>query len=102
MIFSYLKINSTRKKFNDLEQFFCSSVVVVLVVVVRVTRAETKIDSSFPAAQFCHANYHMPYRLDISDKSGGILVYIKSNIPTCQLNCGIFCKSRKEKWFVIW
>ena len=75
------------------------------------TIAETKIDSSFPTAQFRLANYHTPYRLDISNKSGGILVYIKSNIPTRQLNCGNLCKSiqavpfeinlRKEKWLVI-
>ena len=82
----------------------CDSVDILTIV-------ETKIDSSFPTAQFRLTNYHTPYRLDISDKSGGILVYIKSNITTRQLNCGNLCKSiqavpfeinlRKEKWLVI-
>ena len=50
-------------------------------------------------------------RINISEKSGGILVYIKLNIPTRQLNCGMLSKSiqavpfeinmRKEKWLVI-
>ena len=69
------------------------------------------MDSSFPTSQFPLGNYHTPYRLDISSKRGGILVYIKLNIPTRQLNCGNLCKSiqvvsfeinlRKEKWLVI-
>ena len=104
LIFSYLNINSTRNKFSNLQQVICDRVDIL-------TIAETKIDSSFPTAQFRLANYHTPYRLDISNKSGGILVYIKSNIPTRQLNCGNLCKSiqavpfeinlRKEKWLVI-
>ena len=87
-----------------MQQVICDSVDIL-------TIAETKIDYSFPTAQFRLANYHTPYRLDISNKSGGILVYIKSNIPTRQLNCGDLCKSiqavpfeinlRKEKWLVI-
>ena len=104
LIFSYLSINSVRNKFNDLQQVICDIVDIL-------TIAETKIDSSFPTTQFFLANYHTPYRLDISNKSGGILVYIRSNIPTRQLNCGNLCKSiqavpfeinlRKEKWLVI-
>ena len=43
--------------------------------------AETKIDESFPTAQFLLVGYHSPYRLDKSPKSGGILVYVKSSIP---------------------
>ena len=75
LIFSYLNINSIRKKLSDLQQVICDSVDIL-------TIAETKIDYSFPTAQFRLANYHTPYRLGISNKSGGILVYIKSNIPT--------------------
>ena len=78
LIFSYLNINSTRNKFNDLQHVICDSVGIL-------TIAETKIDSIFPTAQFRLANYHIPYRLDINDRSGAILVYVKSTIPTRQL-----------------
>ena len=69
-----------KNKFSDLQQVICDNVDIL-------TIAETKIDSSFPTAQFRLANYHTPYRLDISNNSGGILVYIRSNISTRQLNC---------------
>ena len=44
--------------------------------------AETKIDESFPTAQFVLLCYHKPYLLDISDKQGGLLIYIKFNLPS--------------------
>ena len=104
LIFSYLNINSIRSEFNVLLQIICHSGDIL-------TKAETKVDSSFPTAQFRLANYRTPYRLDFSDKSGDILVYIKSNIPAHELNWENLCKSiqavtfvrnlRKERWLVI-
>ena len=73
--------------------------------------AKTKIDASFPSAEFALEGYHSPYRLDISNRSGGILVYVKSSIPTCRTSYGNLCREmqavlfeinlRKEKWLVI-
>ena len=73
--------------------------------------AETKIDASFPSAQFVFEGYHLPYRLDVSNRSGGILVYVKSSIPSRRLSCENLYDSiqavhfdinlRKEKWLVI-
>ena len=37
---------------------------------------------TFPTAQFILPGYHKPYQLDISDKEGGLLVYIKSHLPS--------------------
>ena len=72
---------------------------------------ETKIDASFPSAQFVVEGYHSPYRLDASNRSGGILVYVKSSIPSLCLSCENLCDSiqpvpfeinlRKEKWLMI-
>ena len=50
--------------------------------------AETKIDVPFPTVQFSVEGYRKPYRLDVTEKSGGILVYIYSSIPSRQLHCG--------------
>ena len=76
-----------------------------------VSIAETKIDASFPSAQFVFEGYHWAYRLDKSGKSGGILVHVKSSIPSRRLSCENLCNSiqavpfeinlRKEKWLVI-
>ena len=43
--------------------------------------AESKIDKSFTTAQFNLRGYQKPYRLDVSDRKGGLLVYIKSHLP---------------------
>ena len=73
--------------------------------------AETKINESFPTAQFFLVGYLSPYRLDKSPKSGGILVHVKSSIPSRQLNFPnlpfkikaiLFeLNLRKKKWLVI-
>ena len=86
LIFSYLNIDSIRNKFSNLQQGIKGSVDIPII-------AETKIDSSFPTAQFRLSNYHAPDLPDNNYKGGGILVYIKSNIPICQLNCEDLCRS---------
>ena len=48
--------------------------------------AETKIDAVLPTAQFALEGYHSPYRLDISNNNDGILVYVKSSIPSRQIS----------------
>ena len=102
--FCYLNINSVRNKFTDFQEIINGNVDVISI-------AETKIDASFPSAQFVFEGYHSPYRLDVSNRSGGILVYVKSSIPSRRLSCDNLCDSiqavpfeinlRKEKWLVI-
>ena len=55
--------------------------------------------------------YHSPYRLDMSRKSGGLLVYVKKTISSRQLSLPKFqfkiqalpfeLNLRNEKWLVI-
>ena len=78
--FCYLNINSVRNKFTDFQEIINGNVNVVSI-------AETKIDASFPFAQFVLEGYHSPYRLEISSRSGVILVYVKSSIPSRRLSC---------------
>ena len=44
--------------------------------------AETNLDPSFPNSQFLIPGFHKPMRLDITSKRGGMLVYIKSSLPS--------------------
>ena len=46
---------------------------------------ETKLDSSFPDAQFFIEGNNKLLRLDVSGRSGGLLVFTKSHLPTRQL-----------------
>ena len=41
---------------------------------------ETKLDSSFPSAQFHLHGYTTPYRLDRNGNGGGFLLYIREDI----------------------
>ena len=77
-IFSHLNINSIRNKFENLKEVV-SNYVDILVI------AETKIDKSFPTAQFIIERFHKPLRLDISDKRGGLLVYVRPHLLSRQL-----------------
>ena len=79
VILSYLSMNSVRNKFENLREIIKQNVDVLAV-------AETKIDASFLSAQYFLEGYHSPYRLDISRKSGGLLVYVKATIPSRQLS----------------
>ena len=72
--FCYLNIISVRNKLTDIQTIINGNVDIVSI-------AETKLDASFPSGQFTLERYHTPYRPDIN-KSGGILVYVKSSIPS--------------------
>ena len=66
-----------------------------------VSIAETKIDASFPSAQFVLEGYYSPYCLDISSRSGGILVYLKYSFPSSRLSCENLCDSIQAVLFEI-
>ena len=46
---------------------------------------ETKLNSSFPDEQFLIKGNNKPLRLDVSRRSGAIIVFTKSDLPTRQL-----------------
>ena len=47
--------------------------------------SQTKICSSFPFTQFHLEGYANPYRLDRNANGGGILVYVREQIPSMLL-----------------
>ena len=104
VIMSYLNINSIRNKVEALKVLVTENVDILCV-------AETKLDSTFPNAQFALKNFSKPYRLDVNSCSGGLLTYIKTNIPSKLLSKYIFPTEiqcipielilRKQKWLII-
>jgi len=74
----YININSIRNKLDGLVSVVGGNLDVLSI-------AETKLDNSFPTAQFKIKGYRLPFRLDISDKSGGLLVYVKKGVMTRRL-----------------
>ena len=48
--------------------------------------SESKLDNSFPVAQFEITKYTTPYIFDRNRNGGGILLYIRENIPSKTLH----------------
>ena len=73
-----MNINSVRNKFDSARAALVNLADIFIA-------AETKINESFPTAQFAIDGFHKPLRLDVTDKSGDILVYVRSYLPLRQL-----------------
>ena len=44
--------------------------------------SEIKLDATFPCALYHLKDFSNPYRLDRNSHGGGILVYVRDNIPS--------------------
>ena len=78
VIIGHLNINTLVNKFEYLK-FITKGTLDILVVV------ETKLDTSFPDTQFVIEGYSKPYRLDRNIYGGGLIIYVKKDIPSKQL-----------------
>ena len=74
IILAHLNINSIRNKFEMLCEFIQGNLDILLI-------SETKIDESFPSAQFIIPGFSTPFRYDKSNDSGGLLLYVRKDIP---------------------
>ena len=95
-----LNINSLRNKFDSLVEILHSNVDILLIL-------ETKIDSSFPTAQFKIEGY-TTYRLDKNSNGGSILLHVREDIPSTLLNTELFIEGfcikvniSKKKWLLV-
>ena len=71
----------------------------------------TKIDMSFPTSQFVIQGFAAPFRLDRTNTGGGILIYVRDDIPSKLLNISyvsspteclaIEINLHKTKWLLI-
>ena len=75
VIIGHININSIRNKFEPLVSFINNNLDILMI-------SETKIDDTFPDCQFLIKGFSVPQRLDRTAKGGGILVYIREDIPT--------------------
>ena len=48
--------------------------------------SETKLDESFPPSQFTVTGYRPPFRLDRTTDGGGVIIYVRDDIPCKRLN----------------
>ena len=103
LIIGHLNINYIRNKFNSLKLLIKGNVDILVIT-------ESKLDNTFPIQQFVIEGYNLPYRLDKNASSGGVIIYIREDIPARELTyCtipkiieGIFLEInlRKTKWLL--
>ena len=86
LILGHTNINSIRNKFEALKFIIDNNLDMFLI-------SETKLDDSFPTVQFLIKGFSAPYRFDRNSKGGGLLLYIREDIPskilTYSSNCDI-------------
>ena len=75
LIISHLNINSLQNKFEFLIPLVQDKIDILML-------SETKLDASFPHAQFQIQGYSRSYRLDRNQNGGGIMLYVKETIPS--------------------
>ena len=74
MTFGHLNINSLRNKFDQLTEMVKGFVDIFLI-------SESKLHDSFPEGQFIIDGYHAPFRFDRHGNGGGLLLYVREDIP---------------------
>ena len=104
VIIGHININSLRNKFELLTEMVRDKVDLLMI-------SETKLDSSFPNAQFYMKSYSKPYRLDRNRKEGGIILYVREDIFSKLINSSctnhdkeyflVELNLRKQKWLII-
>ena len=85
VIIGTLNINSLAPKFEQLKEIIGKNLDIL-------TIQETKLDASFPPGQFLIDGYSEPYRLDRNRNGGGVMIYVREDIPSKLLNKHTFTK----------
>ena len=75
LIIADLNKNSLRNKFYFLISLIKGNIDVSMI-------SEVKLDESFPTNRFMNKGFSVPFRLHRNDKDGGIILYIREDMPS--------------------
>ena len=92
VVIGLLNVNSFSGKFDSFKTIISGKVDIMIIV-------ETKLDDSYPTSQFSINGYSRPFRLDRDKRGGGILLYIREDIP-CKILESHYLPSDIEGIFV--
>ena len=97
-------MNSISGKFEQLKTLVTGNVDILVIT-------ESKLDPSFPDAQFIMEGYSKPYRMDRNRNGRGVLLYVREDIPSKKLTRHVFPNDieglfieinlRKCKWLLM-
>ena len=86
VLIGHLNINTLANKFEALTLIIKDRLDILVLV-------ETKLDDSFTEKQFYIEGYTKPYRVDRNCDGGGILIYVRKDIPSKELKKHNFTKN---------
>ena len=72
---TYINKNLIKNRFESLVKYVGSNLAILMV-------SETKTDDTFREPQFSIKGFSTPHRLDWTAKDGGILLYIRADMPS--------------------
>ena len=75
IIIVHLNINLIRRKFKILKEVIGNKINIFLI-------SQTKIDATFPLSQIILEEFTLPYRLDRTEHGGGIICFVREEIPS--------------------
>ena len=103
-IFGYINIISIRNTFENFSSMIQDHIDILVI-------AETKLDASFPKNQFLIPGFKAPYRMDVSDKTGGLLVFVRDCLLSTEIKVDNMSpdtqvipfelNTRKQKWLLL-
>ena len=103
LVICNLNINTFAGKFDQFKIIIQGKLDIIVVT-------ETKLDYSYQTSQFFIEGFCKPYRMDRNKHGGGILIYIREDIPSKQLSKHNFTKHiegmfieinlRKTRWLL--
>ena len=98
-----MNINSLRNKFEALKLIVKGNLDILIIT-------ESKLDDTFPVNQFIIDGFSPPFRADRNKNGGGVIIYVRDDIPSRELKAhhptinleGIFFEInlKKSKWLV--
>ena len=104
VIIGHLNVKFFATKLDDIKTIIPVNVDIMIF-------CETKIDDSYPMAQLLIDGFGKPFRQDRNSYCGGLLIYVRSDVPCKQINKheisdnieGIFVaiNFRKSKWLLL-
>ena len=90
-----INIDSLRNKFEMLQEVIGNNIDILLI-------SETKLDASFPSCQFILDRFTPPYRLDRRHHGGGIMLFVREDIPSKLLNGDTSVRRNQVNFVVYW
>ena len=89
VIFGHLNVNFFALKLDAIKTIIPGNVDIMIF-------GETKLDASYPTAQLIIDGFKTPYTLDQNSNGGGLLIYVRTDIPCKQLVSHEFAENIEE------